>query len=185
MVFTKPCDVCGATGLVTSQSCQICGGTGVQPRSEVVTIVVPPGAESNMRLAIPGRGHAASRGGPAGDLYVTIDVAPHPFLTRVGRDLRMTLPVAVHEAALGARVDVPTPAGVVRLRIPPGTPSGQQLRIRGRGVAAPNGDPDAAGDLIVDVDIVLPPVRDERSKELLREFGRLNDDDVRRHLFER
>jgi molecular chaperone DnaJ len=185
MVFTKPCDVCAATGLLTSQSCQVCGGTGVQPRSEVVTVVVPSGAESNMRLAIPGRGHAAPRGGPAGDLYVTIDVAPHPFFTRVGQDLRMTLPVAVHEAALGARVEVPTPAGPVRLRIPPGTPSGQQLRLRGRGVPAPNGDPEEAGDLIVDVDIVLPPVRDERSKELLREFGRLNADDVRRHLFER
>jgi molecular chaperone DnaJ len=184
MVFTRNCERCGATGYLTSQSCRICGGMGVQPRSEVVTFPVPPGAESGMRLAVPGRGHAAPRGGQAGDLYVTIDVANHPFFTRVGRDVVLILPVAVHEAALGARVDVPMPDDEpVRLRIPPGTPSGRRLRIQGRGVPSPDRDPAQAGDLLVDVQIVLPPVRDERSKELLREFGRLNPGDVRRHLF--
>jgi DnaJ-class molecular chaperone len=123
---------------------------GVQPRSEVVTFTVPPGAESGMRLAVPGRGHAAPRGGQAGDLYVTIDVANHPFFTRVGRDVVLILPVAVHEAALGARVDVPTPDHEpVRLRIPPGTPSGRRLRIQGRGVTSPDRDPAQAGDLLV------------------------------------
>jgi molecular chaperone DnaJ len=91
--------------------------------------------------------------------------------------------VAIHEAVLGARVDVPTLDGPVRLRIPPGTASGQRLRLRGRGVPPVAGVAAEAGDLIVEVQIVLPPVQDERSRELLREFGRLNDADVRAGLF--
>ena len=154
----------------------------MRPRSEVVTIGIPPGIEAGARVAIPGRGNAGARGGPAGDLYATVDVGDHPFFRRVGRDLHLTLPVAVHEAALDARLDVPTLDGPVRLRIPPGTPSGQRLRLRGRGVPSAAG-PGDAGDLVVEVQIVLPPVRDERSKALLKEFGRLNDVDVREHFF--
>jgi molecular chaperone DnaJ len=114
---------------------------------------------------------------------VTIEVADHPFFRREGRDLHLTLPVGVHEAALGARVEVPTLDGPVRLRIPPGTPSGQRLRLRGHGVPSASGAGGDAGDLIVDLQIVLPPVTDARSRELLKEFGRLNSVDVRAHLF--
>ena len=112
---------------------------------------------------------------------MTIEVAPHPFFRRDGRNLFLTLPVAAHEAALGARVEVPTLDGTVKLKVPPNTPSGARLLLRGHGVPAAAGEP---GDLIVDVQIVLPPVKDERSRELLREFSRLNDVDVRRHLFQ-
>jgi molecular chaperone DnaJ len=185
MVFTGTCDACQGSGRVTSQPCRMCGGAGVQPRSEVVTLGVPAGIDSGDRIAVPGRGHAGARGGPAGDLYVTVDVAPHAFFTRMGRDLRLTLPLAVHEAALGARVEVPTLVEPVRLKIPAGTPSGRTLRIRGQGVPSPAGaQPEAAGDLLVDIQIVLPPVRDERSKQLLREFGELNSENVRAFLFE-
>lgn len=183
MVFTKVCEPCGGTGQIVSQSCRMCANTGVHARSEVVTLGIPPGIETGARVAVPGRGHAGARGGPAGDLYVTIDVVPHAFLRREGRDLTMVLPVAVHEAALGARVNVPTLDGPVALKIPAGSTSGQRLRLRGRGIP---GDPSGQlvpGDLVAELQIVLPPVRDERSKELLREFGRLNDTDVRRHLF--
>ena len=180
MVFTKPCDVCDGTGRLTSQPCRGCGGSGVAPRSEVVTVVVPPGIDPGARVAVPGRGQAGARGGPAGDLYVTIEIAPHPFLRREGRDLHVTVPVAVHEAALGARIDVPTLDGVVRLKIPPNTPAGQRLRVRGQGVPLTTGE---AGDLVAEIQIVMPPVKDERSRELLREFGRLNDTNVRQHFF--
>ena len=181
MVFTKPCDVCDGSGRITSQACRACGGAGVAPRSEVVSVAVPPGIDNGARIAVPGRGQAGARGGPAGDLYVTIEVASHPFLRREGRDLHVTVPVAVHEAALGARVDVPSLDGTVRLKIPPNTPAGQRLRVRGQGVPATTGDP---GDLVAEIQIVLPPVKDERSRELLREFGRLNDVDVRQHFFQ-
>ena len=183
MVFTRACDQCGGAGHLGVQACIVCAGAGVQPRSEVVTITVPPGINDGDRLAVPGRGHAGARGGPAGDLYVTAEVAAHPFFTRVGRDLHLVLPVAVHEAALGGRVDVPTLDGPVKLRIPPGTPSGRRLRIRGAGVPAAAVGAEV-GDVVAEIQIVLPPVKDERSRQLLRQFGELNDVDVRRHLFE-
>ena len=186
MVFNRTCDACEGTGHLSVQPCRACAGIGTQPRSEVVTLTVPAGVEAGARLAVPGRGHVGARGGPSGDLYLTVDIASHPFFGREGRDLTLTLPVAIHEAALGARVDVPTLDGTVRLRIPQGTPSGRRLRIRGAGVPAMAGEPEEnAGDLIVEIQIVLPPIRDERSKELLREFGRINAEDVRSHLFEK
>jgi molecular chaperone DnaJ len=183
MVFSRACEACDGTGRLAAQTCRGCAGGGVQTHGEVVTVAVPAGAEDGARLALPGRGHAGARGGPPGDLYVTVQVAGHEHFRRVGRDLHVTLPVAVHEAALGAQVRVPTLDGPVQVRVPPGTASGQRLRVRGRGVPGilPGGDD--TGDLIVEVQIVLPPVTDDRSRELLREFGRLNDHDVRAHLF--
>ena len=180
MMFTKPCEPCGGTGQLTRMTCRTCAGKGVQMRSEVVTVSVPAGVDSGTRLVVPGRGHAGGHGGVAGDLYVTIEVTPHPLFRREGRDLHVTVPVAIHEAALGARIDVPTLTGPVKARIPPGTPGGTRLRVRGHGVPSGN----EAGDLIVEIQLVLPPVQDERSKALLREFGRLNQIDVRAHLFE-
>jgi molecular chaperone DnaJ len=182
MVFQKTCEICEGSGRLAVQPCGTCGGGGTQARSEVVTLAVPPGIESGARLAVPGRGHAGARGGPAGDLYVTLEVAPHPVFRRVGRDLHLTLPVAVHEAALGARVNVPTLDGPVPLKIPAGTRAGQRLRVRGRGV--PSAHDETAGDLIVEISLVLPVIRDERSRALLREFGELNPEDVRAGLFE-
>ena len=186
MLFTTSCETCGGIGQIASQACRTCGGAGTHLRSEVVTVSVPPGIEHGARVVVPGRGHADARAEAAdGDLDVRIDVAPHPFFRREGRDLHLALPVAVHEAVLGAEVDVPTVVGSVRLRIPPGTSAGQRLRIRGHGVFSALGPDRAdAGDLIVEVVLVLPPVIDRRSRELLREFGRLNQIDVRRPLFE-
>jgi molecular chaperone DnaJ len=183
MVFTKTCERCDGRGALTNQTCRACGGAGVRAATDVVMVNVPPGIETGARVVVPGRGHAV-RGGSPGDLYVTIAVASHPFLRRSGDDVVLTLPVAVHEAALGARVDVPTLDGPVKLRIPAGTSSGQRFRLRGRGAPSRTGDANDAGDLVIEIAIVLPPVRDERSRELLREFGRLNDVDVRSHLFE-
>jgi DnaJ-class molecular chaperone len=112
-------------------------------------------------------------------LYVDIRVQPHPLLRREGDDLFIVVPVAVHEAMLGARISVPTLEGNVGLRVPPGTQAGRQFRIAGRGAPAISG---GRGDLVVEVRIVLPEFVDERSKELMREFGRLNSGDVRRDL---
>ena len=107
-------------------------------------------------------------------------VEPHPLFRRDGDDLHLTVPVAVHEAALGIRAEVPTVSGRAKVRIPPGTQSGQRFRLRGRGAPSPLGGP--AGDLVISVRIVLPPVIDERSKELMRELGRINTEDVRAEL---
>jgi molecular chaperone DnaJ len=183
MVFTRSCEACRGDGRLTARPCPTCAGSGLRTQSDVVTVHVPPGIEDGARIAVPGRGHAPAGGGPVGYLYVLVSVADHPFLRREGRDLHLVLPLAVHEAVLGGRVDVPTLGKSVRLRIPPGTPSGRRFKIRGRGVPSVHGEDAPAGDLIVDVQIVLPAVRDDRSRELLREFGERNAQDVRRHLF--
>jgi molecular chaperone DnaJ len=131
------------------------------------------------RLRVAEKGHAGRRGGRTGDLYVDVLVLPHLVLRREGDDLFMTVPVAVHEAVLGARIGLPTLDGDVRLAVPPGTQAGRQFRLRGRGVPTSAG---GRGDLVVEVRLVLPELVDERSRELMREFGRLNGDDVRRDL---
>ena len=119
-------------------------------------------------------------GGPAGDVYIDVDVEPHRMFRREGDELHLTVPVAIHEAALGAKIDVPSLDGPVRLRIPPGTQSGQRFRLHERG--APSVRDGRRGDLVVEVRLVLPPLLDERSKELLREFGRINSASVRQEL---
>jgi molecular chaperone DnaJ len=182
MVFTAPCDTCRGEGQITVQRCRMCQGSGLQPKGEIVTIAIPPGLDDQARLVVPGKGHVGA-GGVLGDLYIRVRVGAHRVLRRVGRDLHVTVPVAIHEAALGARVLVPTLGEPVRVKVPPGTSSGQTLRLTGRGVP-PASEGQAAGDLLVEVQVVVPPLEDERSRELMREFGRLNDLDVRRHLFE-
>jgi molecular chaperone DnaJ len=152
----------------------------VETRSETLAMSVPAGLADGARIRLPGKGHVGRNGGENGDLYITVTVEPHPLFRREGDDLHVTMPIAVHEAALGAKIDVPSLDGPVRLRVPPGTQSGQRFRLRDRGAPSPH---DARrGDLVVEVKLVLPRVLDERSKELLREFGRINQEDVRKEL---
>jgi molecular chaperone DnaJ len=179
MVFSKSCAACGGTGRQRFQRCDVCSAHGRLVRSEPVSVHVPAGVQSGARLRIAERGNAGRRGGRNGDLFIDIQVQPHPILRREGDHLFLEVPVAVHEAVLGARIDVPTLEGVAKLRIPPGTQGGQQFRLSGRGAPTASG---SYGDLIVEVKLVLPAVSDERSKELMREFGRLNSEDVRRDL---
>jgi DnaJ-class molecular chaperone len=116
------------------------------------------------------------RGGAPGDLLIDVSVAEHAVFRREGDELHMQVPIALHEAGLGAKIDIETPDGPVRLRVPPGTQSGQRFRLRDRGAPAKNGQ---RGDLVVEVRLRLPKILDERSKELLREFGRINGESVR------
>jgi molecular chaperone DnaJ len=149
-------------------------------RSEALTIPVPAGLADGARIRVPAKGHAGRNGGENGDLFITVHVQPHPLFRRDGDDLHLVVPVAVHEAALGAKIDVPSLDGPARLRVPPGTQSGQRFRLRERGVPSPRDG--RRGDIVVEVRLVLPKLLDERSKELLREFGKINNDDVRRDL---
>ena len=179
MVFSKTCGSCGGTGQLQQQRCDVCGAHGRVVRTEAVPVDVPPGTADGVRLRVAEKGHAGRNGGPTGDLYVTVRVEPHPLYRREGEHLYLQLPIAVHEAVLGTRIEVPSLDGPVKLRVPPGTQAGQRFRLRGRGVPTAAG---TRGDLIVEARLVLPPVVDERSKELMREFGRLNNEDVRRDL---
>ena len=179
MVFSKPCAACGGTGRLRFQKCSACGAQGRAVRSEAIAVHVPAGTPDGSRIGLAQRGHAGRHGGPAGDLYVTVHVQPHPVFRREGDSILVSIPVAVHEAVLGTRLDVPSLDGPVKLRIPPGTQAGQRFRLSGRGAPTPAG---GRGDLVVEVNLVLPAMVDERSKELIREFGRLNNADVRRDL---
>ena len=180
MVFTKDCADCGGSGRLRQLPCASCGTLGVESRRETIAVPVAPGTADGQMVRLAGKGHAGIGGAGYGDLFVRVKVAPSSAFRRDGLDLHITVPIAVHEAALGARVDVPALAGTARLRVPAGTQSGQRFRMRGRGIPAASGE---SGDLVVEARIVLPPDLDERSKRLLEEFGRLNPADVRKDLF--
>jgi molecular chaperone DnaJ len=182
MVFSKPCPPCRGTGRRVGTACRACGGQQTELRTETLVVNVPAGLADGARIRISGKGHVGRNGAAPGDLYVTARVGSHPLFRREGDDLHLVVPVAVHEAALGARLEIPALEGRAKLRVPPGTQSGQRFRLRERGV--PSSRDGRRGDLIVEIRLVLPKVLDERSKELLREFGRLNADDVRRELTE-
>jgi molecular chaperone DnaJ len=177
MIFSRSCGACSGTGHQRPRPCEPCAGSGQETRSETVSVRIPPGVADGDRLRVPGKGNVGLSGGQAGDLYATVRVGVHPVFRRDGDDLLMAVNVAVHEAALGAKVDIQTLDGAARLRIPPGTQSGQRFRLRGHG--APSTRNGQRGDLIVEVRIMLPKLLDERSKELLREFGRINVEPVR------
>jgi molecular chaperone DnaJ len=178
MVFSRICPSCAGTGSERPQMCGPCAGTGRQTYSARVLVDVPFGIDDGERMRVASHGHAGVGGGLSGDLYLTVRVAAHHAFRREGDDLHVTLPVAVHEAALGSRVDVPAPDGVVTLRVPPGTQAGQRFRLRGRGAMSRRAE-GQHGDLVVEIQLMLPPVLDERSKELLREFGRINGESAR------
>ena len=177
MIFSRSCPACVGTGQQRPRVCDPCNGTGQETRSDVVQVRLPPGVADGGRVRVPGKGNAGLRDGQPGDLYITVHVAPHPLFHRQGDDLHLVVPIAIHEAALGARIDIPTPEGTAKLRVPPGTQSGQRFRLRERGAhSARDG---RRGDLVVEARLMLPKLLDERSKELLREFGKLNGENVR------
>jgi molecular chaperone DnaJ len=179
MVFSRACTACGGSGRLGQQRCTKCAGQGVVAKSDVLAVRLPSGIADGARVRLAGQGHAGRFGAPAGELVVEVHVAPHPLFQRQGDDLFLVVPIAVHEAALGAKIDVPTLDGPARLRVPPGTQAGQRFRLRGRGLPARDG---RTGDLVVEARIVVPPLRDERSKELMREFAQLNPANVRKEL---
>jgi molecular chaperone DnaJ len=182
MKFNIQCPRCGGTGRVSNQ-CGTCGGEGIVSQTETVEFRIKPGTRDGQRIRLAGRGNAGPHGGPAGDLYLVIKAGDHPVFTRSGDDIYVTVPVTTAEAALGAKIDVPTiDGGRTQLKIPQGTQTGQKLRLREKGVpsAAHEG---LRGDQIVEVKIVVPKVQDERSKEILRELAKLNPEDPREDLF--
>ena len=183
MKFNITCPRCNGEGR-TASDCGVCFGEGTVSRTETVEFRIKQGTRDGQRIRLQGKGNAGLNGGPGGDLYVIVRTAEHPVYTRVGDDIHITVPVTVAEASLGAKVDVPTIDGRAQLKIPPGTQSGQKLRMRERGVdnAA---RPGQRGDQIVTVDVVVPTLQDERSREIMRELARLNPQDPRTKLFEK
>jgi molecular chaperone DnaJ len=183
MKFNIPCPRCGGTGRITND-CPTCHGEGVLSRSESVEFRIKPGTRDGQRIRLQGKGNAGLNGGPPGDLFLIVRTGTHPVFTRVGDDIQLSVPVTVPEASLGAKVDVPTIDGRAQLKIPPGTQSGQKLRMRERGVENAQ-TPGKRGDQIVTVDVVVPTLQDERSREIMRELAKLNNQDPRVALFDK
>ena len=181
MKFKITCPRCGGTGKLEDE-CATCDGEGTVSRTETVEVRIKAGTRDGQRIRLAGKGNAGVNGGPAGDLYLIIKIDTHPVFTRSGDDIQVTIPVTVPEAALGAKIEVPTIDGRAQLKIPPGTQSGQKLRMRGKGVPSATHE-GARGDQIVTVEMVVPQLRDERSKEILREFAKLNPEDPRAATF--
>jgi molecular chaperone DnaJ len=183
MKFNIPCPGCNGTGRTTND-CATCHGEGVVSRTESVEFRIKPGTRDGQRIRLQGKGNAGLNGGPAGDLFLIVRTGTHPVFTRAGDDIQITVPVTVAEASLGAKVDVPTIDGRAQLKIPPATQSGQKLRMRERGVENAQ-NPGQRGDEIVTVEVVVPHLQDERSREIMRELAKLNSADPRAGLFER
>ena len=181
MKFNVPCPRCHGTGKNIS-TCPVCHGEGTVERTEPLEVRIKPGTRDGQRIRLAGKGNAGSHGGPTGDLYAIIRTGDHPVFHREGDDIHLTVPVSVTEAALGAKVEVPTIDGRTLLRIPPGTQSGQKLRLREKGVPSATKD-GVRGDEIVEVKIAVPVPRDEETKEVLRELAKLNPEDPRADLF--
>jgi molecular chaperone DnaJ len=179
--FVSPCSDCSGTGYVVT-NCAECKGESRLLRTDIMELDIPPGVSAGSRVRFPNNGDAGKYGGPSGDLYVITNVAPHPFFTRVGDNLQCTVPITFVEAALGAKIEVPAIDGRTLVRIPPGTQSGQVLRLRGKGAPSLL-QPGLRGDQFVQIQVVVPRVADERSKEILKEFAQLNSDDVRKEIW--
>ncbi len=171
------CQACGGSGK-KAPDCPECQGRGRNPRRDTLTVGIPAGVEDGARLRVPGKGEAGRRGGGAGNLFLQIEVEPDPRFERKGSNLYVKLPVSFTEAALGAKLDVPTPEGHTTLKVPPGVQSGTKLRVKGQGMPIPK-SADLRGDLFAEVQVVTPQIADERSKELLRELAELNDQAIR------
>ncbi len=163
IAFTRTCPRCGGAGRIGVIPCSTCGGSGQARRHERLSVRIPPGVDNGSRVRVAGKGGAGRGGGPAGDLFLLLRVKPHPLLERRGNDLYLDLPVTVGEATLGAQVTVPTPDGEVRVKVPPGSQSGRQLRVRGHGAPVLSGH--GRGDLYLRLMVQVPADAGERLKQ--------------------
>jgi molecular chaperone DnaJ len=176
--FSRACPQCAGRGMTVESPCPTCRGTGIENRPRQVKVRIPAGVDDGQRIRVKGRGVPGRGGGPAGDLWVTVRVAPHTMFGRKGRNLTLNVPITFAEAALGAEITVPTLDGTVVLRVPPGTKSGRTFRVKGRGVA----DEKGAGDLLVTVEVAVPTKLSTAEREAIEALATASTDSPRTHL---
>ncbi len=177
--FSQPCPNCSGRGVLIEKPCPRCKGSGVERRTREVKVRIPPGVEQGSKIRIKGRGAPGRNGGPPGDLYVNVSVAPHKLFKRKGFDLTLSVPISFAEAVLGATITVPTLEAPVSLKIPAGTNSGKTFRVRGRGVPKPKG---GIGDLLVTVEIDVPSHLSDEQKKAVETLARTQGPSPRSHL---
>src|SRR5215213_1000866 len=177
MRFAQECPDCGGAGK-RRPPCALCNGKGTVPKAETVKVRIPAGVDTGSRVRIPGKGEGGRMGAPAGDLFIITNVGKHKHFTRKGDNIYVKVPITIDEAALGAKIEVPTIEGKAQLKIPPGTQSGAQFRMRERGIPSLR-NPQARGDQFVEVQVILPKVISEETKELLKRYAQLNPENPR------
>jgi len=166
----RTCPTCSGMGQIVKNPCRSCGGSGLQQEEREITASVPPGVETGTRIRRSGEGEAGLRGGPAGDLYIFIEVAEHPIFKRDGMDLFCAVPVSMVTAALGGDIEVPTiDGGRSRVKVHEGSQSGRQMRLRGKGMPALRGG--GAGDMYIELQVETPVKLSSEQKEALKQFG--------------
>jgi molecular chaperone DnaJ len=177
--FSSPCTACRGQGYVVDDPCPTCRGSGTGRKARQVKLRVPAGVRDGQRIRLAGRGGPGRNGGPNGDLFVVVHVAPHPVFGRKGDDLTVTVPITFPEAALGAEVEVPTLDGPpVTIKVPPGTRSGRTFRVRGRGIATPK----KQGDLLATVEVAVPTKLSREERKAVEALAAVATRSPREHL---
>jgi len=179
--FSQPCPRCHGNGSIVESPCRRCRGSGRERATKRFSVKIPAGAKTGTRIRLKGKGEAGHNGGPAGDLYVVVDVDPSPLFQRRGSDLVLEVPVTFAEAALGASVEIPTPDGPVSLKIPAGTEGGKLLRVKGRG--APHLKGNGRGDLLARVKVTVPKKLSKAEKEALESYLKVSKERPRERVF--
>lgn len=172
MKFASACTTCGGTGILPGEPCGSCRGEGRIEKVTRIKVKIPPGVDNHSRVRINGKGNAGKLKGPNGDLIITIQVTPHPFFTRDGHNLEIELPVTYAEAALGAKIEVPTLDGHSVLKVPPSIQSGSKLRLKSKGI--PNPKTRSMGDMIIKIKIVPPSIKDLEVRDLIKKIEQIS-----------
>jgi molecular chaperone DnaJ len=184
--IARTCAHCAGTGTVITDPCTACRGEGRVERAHEMTVTIPAGVEDGTRIRYQAEGDAGRFGGGNGDLYIVLRVRPHKFFERDGNDLHCIIPVSFPQAALGTEINLVTLDGPARLKVPEGTQSGQEIRIRGRGVPFLNEH--GRGDLVAQIVVRTPTKLTRAQKEKLRELGEtitVENTPTSRSLFEK
>jgi molecular chaperone DnaJ len=176
----RTCSACGGVGQIIKDPCRGCGGSGRVRREKTLEVTIPPGVDDGTRIRLSGEGEMGLRGAPPGDLYVFLSVKPHRFFQRDGADLQCRVPITMPLAALGGQIEVPTiDGGRSHVTVPAGTQSGQQFRLRGKGMSVLRSA--GRGDLYIEVSVETPVKLTKRQKELLQEFAAEGGDSAGTH----
>ncbi|TDK44392.1 molecular chaperone DnaJ [Antarcticimicrobium luteum] len=171
----RTCPTCSGMGQIIKDPCKACGGAGRVEKDRALSVNIPAGVETGTRIRLAGEGEAGMRGGPSGDLYIFVEVAPHELFERDGVNLYCRVPVSMSTAALGGAIEVPTiDGGRGRVQIPAGSQSGRQMRLRGKGMPPLRGG--GHGDMFIELAVETPVNLTGRQKEILREFDELSED---------
>ena len=178
--MSQPCGSCGGSGRVTTKACRSCGGRGRVMHTESLKVKIPAGADTGSRIRIRGMGGAGQGGGPAGDLQIEITVKNHPIFKRKGDDINVEIPVTFGEAALGAKIEVPTIDGISAMTLPPGTQGGQKFKLSGKGF--PSSKTGRRGDQFVTIKIAVPKNINDKAKSVIQEIEGLYRESPRKGM---